>query len=120
MLAYVEQEFDDYLECDRLEDGFMRVRCDRCHAEHRMPSNGKYRGFCPNCGARRMGESAALLVDEVVSEQPVCHALPRWHDPCHLRTLDFIARLAAQVPKPRVKLTRFHGGLRRTANTARG
>ncbi len=26
--------------------------------------------------------------------------------------LDFIARLAALVPKPRVNLTRFHGGIR--------
>ncbi len=28
-------------------------------------------GFCPSCGARRMAESAALLVDEVLPEQPV-------------------------------------------------
>ena len=28
-------------------------------------------GFCPSCGARRMAESAALLVDEVFPEQPV-------------------------------------------------
>jgi hypothetical protein len=26
---------------------------------------------CPSCGARRMAESAALLVDEVFPEQPV-------------------------------------------------
>lgn len=32
--------------------------------------------------------------------------------------LDFIAKLAALVPKPRVNLTRFHGLLHRTANTA--
>lgn len=31
----------------------------------------KRRGFCPSCGARRMAESAALLVDEVFPEQPV-------------------------------------------------
>jgi hypothetical protein len=31
--------------------------------------------------------------------------------------LDFIARLAALVPKPRVNLTRFHGVFRRTAHT---
>jgi hypothetical protein len=28
-----------------------------------------------------------------------------------LKSLDFIARLAALVPKPRVNLTRFHGVL---------
>ncbi len=32
---------------------------------------GERRGFCPSCGARRMAESAALLVDEVFPEQPV-------------------------------------------------
>ncbi len=30
-----------------------------------------FKGFCPSCGARRMAESAALLVDEAFPEQPV-------------------------------------------------
>jgi len=34
--------------------------------------------------------------------------------------LDFIARLAALAPKPRVNLTRFHGVFARTASSARG
>lgn len=32
--GYVEQEFEDYLKCGRLEHGFLQVRCDSCHAEH--------------------------------------------------------------------------------------
>ena len=68
---YVEREFEDYLECGRLEHGFLRVRCDSCHAEHLVAFSCKRRGFCPSCGARRMAESAALLVDEVFPEQPV-------------------------------------------------
>lgn len=36
-------------------------------------------------------------------------AIPRWLDARHLRTLDFIARLTALVPKPRINLTCFHG-----------
>ena len=68
---YVEQEFEDYLKCGRLEHGFLRVRCDTCHAEHLVAFSCKKRGFCPSCGARRMAESAALLVDEVFPEQPV-------------------------------------------------
>jgi hypothetical protein len=32
--GYVQQEFEDYLKCGRLEHGFLRVRCDTCHAEH--------------------------------------------------------------------------------------
>ena len=37
---YVEQEFEEYLKCGRLEHGFLRVRCDSCHAEYS-------RRFCP-------------------------------------------------------------------------
>ena len=69
--GYVEREFEDYLKCGRLEHCFLRVRCDRCHAEHLVAFSCKRRGFCPSCGARRMAESAALLVDEVFPEQPV-------------------------------------------------
>ena len=32
---------------------------------------GECRGFCPSCGARRMVESAALLVDEVLPHEPM-------------------------------------------------
>ena len=32
---------------------------------------GERRGFCPSCGARRMAESAALLVDEVLPREPM-------------------------------------------------
>jgi len=31
---YVQREFEDYLGCGRFEHGFLRVRCDSCHAEH--------------------------------------------------------------------------------------
>ena len=69
--GYVEQEFEAYLQCGRLEHRFLRVRCDGCHAELLVAFSCKKRGFCPSCGARRMAESAALLVDEVFPEQPV-------------------------------------------------
>lgn len=68
--GYVRREFEDYLKCGRLEHGFVRVRCDTCHAEHLVAFSCKRRGFCPSCGARRMAESAALLVDELFPEQP--------------------------------------------------
>ena len=32
--GYVQREFEDHLKCGRLEHGFLRVRCDTCHAEH--------------------------------------------------------------------------------------
>ncbi len=33
LLGYVQREFEDYLKCGRLEDGFLRVRCTECHQE---------------------------------------------------------------------------------------
>jgi len=37
---------------------------------------GERCGFCPSCGARRMAESAALLVDEVLPHEPMRQLLP--------------------------------------------
>jgi hypothetical protein len=67
----VQQEFTDYLKCGRLEHGFLRVQYTHCHQEHLVVFSCKRRGFCPSCGARGMTESAALLVDEVLPEQPI-------------------------------------------------
>ena len=62
--GYVERAFEVYLKCGRLEHGFLRVRCGACHAERLLAFSCKRWGFCPSCGARRMAESAALLVDD--------------------------------------------------------
>lgn len=43
--GYVQREFDNYLKCGRLEHGFLRVRCDTCHAEHLVAFSCKRRGF---------------------------------------------------------------------------
>ena len=69
--AYVTKEFDEYLKCGRLEHGFLRVRCESCHDEKLVAFSCKRRGFCPGCGARRMADSAALLVDEILPPQPM-------------------------------------------------
>ena len=68
---HVRQEFTDYLRCGRLEHGFLRVRCESCHHEKLVAFSCKRRGFCPSYGARRMVESAALLVDEVLPARPL-------------------------------------------------
>jgi len=68
---YVEDEFEAYLKCGLLEHGFLRVKCDACQAEKLVAFSCKRRGFCPSCGARRMAETAALLVDDVLPQQPV-------------------------------------------------
>ena len=69
--AYVTKEFEEYLKCGRLEHGFLRVRCESCHDEKLVAFSCKKRGFCPSCGARRMTDSAALLVDEILPHQPM-------------------------------------------------
>lgn len=66
---HVEEEFEAYLDCGRLEEGFLRLRCERCHAEKLVAFSCKKRGFCPSCGARRMAETAAMLADEVLPQQ---------------------------------------------------
>ncbi len=68
---HVRREFESYLKCGCLEHGFYRVRCESCHEERLLGFSCKRRGFCPSCGARRMAESAALLVDDVFPSQPV-------------------------------------------------
>jgi len=69
--TYVTKEFNEYLKCGRLEHGFLRIRCESCHDEKLVAFSCKRRGFCPSCGARRMADSAALLVDEVLPHQPM-------------------------------------------------
>src|SRR5476649_1900139 len=68
---YVQTEFEEYLKCGRLEHGFLRVQCESCHKEQLVAFSCKRRGFCPSCGAKRMVESAALLVDSVFPHQPI-------------------------------------------------
>ena len=68
---FVREEFEAYLECGRLEYGFLRVKCDACQHEKLVAFSCKRRGFCPSCGARRMAETAAHLVEHVLPEQPI-------------------------------------------------
>ncbi len=68
---FVLSEFQDYLRCGRLEYGFVRVKCNGCRHEHLVAFSCKRRGFCPSCGARRMIETSAHLVDHVFPAVPV-------------------------------------------------
>jgi len=82
---YVHQEFEAFLKCGRLEHGFLRVRCEDCHHEGLVPFSCKRRGFCPSCGARRMVDSAALLVDTILPKLPMRQWVLSF--PFHLRLL---------------------------------
>jgi ribosomal protein S27E len=68
---YVVREFEEYLKCGRLEHGFLRVQCETCHHEKLVAFSCKRRGFCPSCGSRRMADSSAHLVDEVLPKRPI-------------------------------------------------
>jgi hypothetical protein len=69
--AYIKREFDEHLKCGRPEHGFLRVRCETYHDEKMVAFSCKRRGFCPSCGARRMADSAALLVDDILPHHPM-------------------------------------------------
>src|SRR5215471_17369380 len=68
--AYVEREFYDYLRCGILAHGFLRLGCDTCHHELLVPFSCKRRGFCPSCAGRRMAQTAAHLVEQVLPWVP--------------------------------------------------
>lgn len=68
---FVKDEFDAFLDCGILANGFLRVRCEECAHEKLVAFSCKRRGFCPACGARRMAETAAHLVDQVIPQVPV-------------------------------------------------
>ena len=51
--------------------GFLDLRCGECGHEKLVAFSCKRRGFCPSCGARRMAQSAARLVDCVIPRVPV-------------------------------------------------
>lgn len=67
---FVIKEFEEYLRCGILAHGFLRLQCESCNADNFVAFSCKRRGFCPSCGARRMSESAAHLVDSVLPLTP--------------------------------------------------
>ena len=68
---HVTREFEKYLVCGCLEHGFLRVRCEGCQHENLVAFSCERRGFCSSCGARRMAETAALLVDDILPYKPI-------------------------------------------------
>jgi hypothetical protein len=64
-------EFDAFLECGILAHGFLLLHCADCGHDKLVAFSCKRRGFCPSCGARRMAQTAAHLVDHVIPHVPV-------------------------------------------------
>ena len=63
---HVEKELRAYLECEVLAYAFVRVKCEDCKSELLVAFSCKKRGFCPSCGGKRMAETAAYLVDNII------------------------------------------------------
>ena len=68
--VYVQREFYDYLQCGILAHGFLRLGCDTCTHEMLLAFSCKRRGFCPSCAGRRMAQTAAHLVAQVLPWVP--------------------------------------------------
>ncbi|MBW2255766.1 MAG: transposase zinc-binding domain-containing protein, partial [Deltaproteobacteria bacterium] len=69
--AFVRRALWDYLDCGIVERGFALLRCPDCHLVRTVPFSCKNRGFCPSCLGRRMCQTAAHLVDQVLPHVPV-------------------------------------------------
>ena len=63
----IKDEFDAFLECGILAHGFLRLHGGDCGHYKLLAFSRKRRGFCPSCGARRMSQTAAYLVDPTSS-----------------------------------------------------
>ncbi len=65
-----ERALREYLRCGIPAHGFARVRCAACKHEYLVAFSCKVRDLCPSCGTRRMVETAAHLVDDVLPRVP--------------------------------------------------
>ena len=94
--AYVQREFYDYLQCGVLAHGALRLGCDTCHKELLLAFSCKRRGLCPSCAGRRMAQTAAHLVEQVIPWVPT----RQWVVSVPVPLLDWMAasqELTAQV-----------------------
>ena len=98
---YVVDTFEDYLVCGDFSQGFVRCHCDDCGHDVLVAFSCKHRGLCPSCGARRMCNAGANIVDRVLPNVPI----RQW-----VLSLPFELRgLAAANPKVFGALDRIFG-----------
>jgi len=66
----VQRTLYDSLQCGILAHGFLRLGCDTCHKELLLAFSCKRRGFGPSCAGRRMAQTVAHLVEQVIPWGP--------------------------------------------------
>ena len=82
---HVEATYRQYLKCGILAHGFARVYCANCGHDFLVAFSCKGRDICPSCATRRMVETAAHMVDNVLPRVPYRQwvlSMPkrvRWH-----------------------------------------
>ena len=65
---YVEAELRAYLDCGVFARGFTRCHCDSCGHDLLVAFSCKGRSLCPSCCGRRMANTAAHLVENVLTQ----------------------------------------------------
>jgi hypothetical protein len=78
---HVERDLRNFLHCGILAHGFARARCEACGHDFLIAFSCKGRGICPSCNTKRMVQTAAHLVDNVLPEVPlrqVVVSFPKW------------------------------------------
>jgi hypothetical protein len=76
----VVHSVEEFLSCGRLQGGFARIRCPKCHAEHLLAFSCRTRNFCSSCQAKRSVLFAEKLVGEILAPVPHRHwtfSIPR-------------------------------------------
>jgi len=69
--GYVEKEFKQYIRCGILAHGFDCTHCHKCHQDYFLAFSCKGRGFCPSCNTRRMVETSAHLIENLIPAVPI-------------------------------------------------
>lgn len=59
------------VKCGVLQEGFIRCWCPTCKDDLLVPFSCGQRGVCPSCAGRKMADTAAWLVDELIPNVPV-------------------------------------------------
>ncbi len=68
---FVRAELEGFLSCGILEHGFALAECGHCQFQRLVPFSCRGRGWCPSCMGRRMSDTAARLVDQVLPRAPI-------------------------------------------------
>jgi hypothetical protein len=69
----VVRSVEEFLSCGRLQGGFARIRCPKCHAEHLLAFSCRTRNFCSSCQAKPSVLFAEKLTSEILAPVPHRH-----------------------------------------------